>query len=320
MTMSSEEPDAAQEPAEEPVDAEIVPEDPGPTPELAEAVDDALDVSAELEVRDPQDRHEGMVAMDAHDVDRLVRDLTQQAQGAALRKWVYELPDASKAKGLSIHGVQDIVQRMSWTGKCSIRLLPDTLSVEKEDAETDDGVQTFYVATIFAEDQKTGMVHVGTSSEPQMMKLKPGTAAAKRRDGKVIRDDNRVFDRFARTKAVGKASRNALGSFIPEEVEQAVIAMAAKNPALVERIQTEAEAKVAEFPPPLETPEAKALVAAIEAVYAEIRELGNGKGKIHFTPGQYASWLMQSQHDLGALERMKLFVEQRRDEIAKELG
>jgi hypothetical protein len=94
--------------------------------------------------------------------------------------------------------------------------------------------------------------------------------------------------------------------------------MASKDPRLVERIQTEAEAKVAEFPPPLETPEAKALVAAIEAVYAEIRELGNGKGKVLFTPGQYASWLMQSQHDLGALERMKLFVEQRRDEIAKE--
>lgn len=301
---------------EQPVDAEVVEDGAGPSPELAEAVDDAVGISAELAVRDPQDRHEGLVAMDRHDVDLLVRDLTTQAQSAALRRWVYELPDATKAKGLSIHGVQDIVQRMSWTGKCSIRVLPETLTVEKETAETDDGEQVFYVATIAAEDGKTGMVQIGTSTEPQMMKLRPATAAAKRKEGKAIRDDNRVFDVFARTKAIGKAQRNAMAAFIPEEVEQAVLAMASQNPQLVERIQTEAEAKVAELPPPLDTPEAHELEAQCATIYAEIRELGGGKGKVALTPARYQGAMMQSRHSIEALKAARAWLEQRREEIA----
>lgn len=311
--------DEAPDTAVEPVDAEIVPDGPGPHPELAPAVDEAVGVSAELAVRDVDDRHEAMVAMDAHDVDLLLKDLTNQAQTAALRKWVYELPGTG-GRGLSVHGVQDITQRMNWTGKASIKVLPETLSVEKEEAETDDGTQTFYVATIFAEDQKTGGVQPGTSTEPQMMKLKPGTAAAKRKEGKTIREDNRVFDVFARTKAVQKATRNAMAAFIPEEVEQAVIAMASKNPQLVERIQTEAEAKVAELPAPLDTPEAAKLNEELEAIYDEIRDLGKGKGKMRLTPGQYAAYKLQSQHSLELLGNMKVWLEQRREEIAKELA
>lgn len=302
------------------MDAEVVPEGDGPHPELSGAVDGLLGANAELVVRDPQDRVEGLIAMDAHDVELLVRDLTQQAQGAALRKWVYELPQSGKPKGLSVHGVQDITQRMNWTGKCSIRVLPGTLVVEKEEAETDDGVESFIVATIFAEDQRTGAIMPGTSSEPRMMKLKAATARAKREEGKVIREDNRVFDRFARTKAIGKASRNALASFIPEEVEQAVIAMASRDPRLVERIQTEAEARVSDLPAPLDSPEARVLLEELDGIYAEIRELGGGQGKIRLTPGQYFSAKQQAQHSMAILGQMREWLLERKAQIAEEVS
>jgi hypothetical protein len=55
-----------------------------------------------------------------------------------------------------------------------------------------------------------------------------------------IPEDNAIFDVFSRTKAIKKATRNALAAFIPEEVEQTIIAMFEKDPSRVERIQTEA--------------------------------------------------------------------------------
>lgn len=302
---------------EDVVDGQVMPEGDGPHPELAPLVDEQIGASAELVVQDSQDRHEGLVAMDAHDVELLLRDLTEQAQGAALRKWVYELPQAGKPKGLSIHGVQDITQRMNWTGKCSIRVLPDTLKVEVEEAETDDGSEKFIVATIFAEDQRTGAIMPGTSSEPRMMKLKPGTAAAKRREGKVIREDNKVFDRFARTKAIGKASRNALASFIPEEVEQAVIALASKDSSLVERIQTDSEARVEELPPPLDTPEAQELERQCRDLYGEIREVAGGRGKVALTPGRYNGAMVNARHSIEAMEAVKMWLEERKVAIAE---
>jgi hypothetical protein len=61
----------------------------------------------------------------------------------------------------------------------------------------------------------------------------------KRKAGMKIPEDNAIFDVFSRTKAIQKATRNALAAFIPEEIEQTVIAMFEKDPSRVERIQTE---------------------------------------------------------------------------------
>ncbi len=74
------------------------------------------------------------------------------------------------------------------------------------------------------------------------------------------------------------------------------------------------------MPPPLDTPEAKAILAELEAIYAQIRELGGGQGKMLLPPGQYAAYLLQSQHDLTLLERMKDYLTARREEIAGQLS
>lgn len=309
----------AAEATEEPVDAEVVPDEPEPAPELHEAVQEAL-AGSEMVVADPADRHEGMIAMDAKDAARFVDGVVAQAQQANLgKRWVYQLPYGG-GDGLTIDAVQDITQQMNWTGRCSISLMPETLSTEVVVADEGYGDEPFWVATISAIDHKTGQIHVGSSMEPQKMRLKPETAKGKRKAGAVIGEDNKIFDRFARTKAIGKASRNAMEAHIPEVVKLTLIAMAKKKPEMIERIQTDAEAKVAELPPPLDTPEAKELTGKIEAVYSEIRELGGGRGKVVFTPGQFAAYLLQAQHDLALLERMLDYVTQRREDIAAQFA
>jgi hypothetical protein len=193
------------------------------------------------------------------------------------------------------------------------------LDVERITADEGDGEEPFWSVTAYARDEVTGMVLPGVAMEPERMKLKASTAHKKREAGQRIPEDNKVFDRFSRTKAVQKATRNALGAFIPEEIKQTVIAMFVKDPSRVERIRTEAEAKVAEMPPPLDDEEAKALIAEAESVYAEIRELGGGQGKVKLTPGTYNAWLLQSQHDHGALRRMVEYLKERREQIPGEL-
>ena len=284
-----------------------------PMPEAAEAIEEYIPGPAELAVIDPSDRHEVMVRMDEHDV----RMLMERVQSSALRKWVYELPGGQR--GLTVHAVQDVTQQMNWSGKCRIGVLPETLSVERIVEDAGNGPEPFWVATIFAKDEVTGAVLPGSSMEPQRMRLKAHTAKKKRDDGAKIPEDNTIFDVFSRTKAIQKATRNALAAFIPEEVEQTIIAMFAKDSSRVERIQTEQEQKLAELPPPLTDERARELIGRCEALYDEIRELGGGQGKVKFPPGQFSSWMLQSQHDHGALERFVAYLEQRREEIPVEL-
>lgn len=272
--------------------------------------------SAELVPANPRDRHEGMIAMDAHDAARFVDALTRQAQEANLgKRWVYQLPYGG-GDGLTVDAVQDISQQMNWSGRCRITLLPETLDVEVIQADEGRGMEPFWVATIFAEDEMTGQRHAGTSMEPQQMQLKAETAAAKRNKGATIPEDNKVFDRFARAKAVNKASRNAEEKHIPEAVKLTLIAMAKNKPSMIEKIQTPTEAKAADWPAPLTTPEAQALNEECEAIYTEIRGLGGGRGALELPPGLFGSYRMQSAHDLPKLNDLKMWLLQKRDEIA----
>ncbi len=274
----------------EAVQGEVVPD--GPNPELAPAVDG---FAGEVTISDVSDPQEVMLRMDANDM----RMLLDQVQSNALRKWVYQLP-GGKGTGLTVHAVQDITQRMNWTGKAKIGVLPETLEVERSTHDTGDGPEEFWTATIFARDEVTGAMLPGVSMEPLHMHMRNG---------------DRPFDVFSRTKAVQKATRNALAAFIPEEIEQAVIAAFTGDTSRVERIRTVDEAKIEELPPALTDDRAKALIAQTQALYDEIRELGGGQGKVKFPPGQYQSWLLKSQHDHDALERFVAYLESQLEEL-----
>lgn len=294
------------EPQEEPaevVDGQVVP-DPAtePAPALREPVADALQ-NADLVVADPRDENAVYVAMDAHDAVRLVERLTEQAQEQNLgKRWIYEFKSGNEwQRGLTVDAVEDIVQQMNWTGKCAIGVIPETAVFELIEGEDDEKEWT---VTIAAEDARTGSRLLGTSQEPQRMKLKSGA---------------RKFDKFARGKALSKAQRNAMESFIPEKVKLTLIAMAAGNPQLVERIESAEEAKARELPAPLDTPEAKAAIEELRAIYTEIRNLGGGQGAIKLTPGQFGAYLLQSQHDLALLGNMRDWLLGRKTKIEDEL-
>jgi hypothetical protein len=229
-------------------------------------------------------------------------------QRAALRKWVYNLGDGKL--GLTVHAVQDVVQRMNWTGKARIGLLVDNagrpvLDVEQIDA---DG-EPMWVATAYAKDELTGAVLPGAAMEPVRMHLRASTAAGKRKAGIKVREDDTVFDPFSRTKAIQKATRNALKAFVPQEVEQTVIAMFSGEADRVQKIQTVAEQQAAELPPPATGPEAEALLAAIRERYDAIKALGQGRGRLSITPVYFHSMLTQSQHSVERLRDMLAWLE-----------
>lgn len=285
----------------------------GPAAELGEVVDDYIPGPAELAVADPADEHEVMLRMDDHDV----RMLLERAQKTALKKWVYELPDGTK--GLTVGAVQDLTQQMNWMGKCRIGTVPETLTVEQLIADEGNGEEPFWVATIFARDEMTGAMLPGSSMEPQRMRLRKATADRKRQRGAQIPEDNAIFDRFARTKAIQKAARNALAAFIPEEVEQAIIAMFENDPKRVERIRTEAEQKIEDRPPPLDDDEAKAKLKLARDLYDEVRELG-GSAVTEFTPGKFGAYMLNAQHSHETLDAFVEYVRSERDRLVEKYG
>ena len=297
----------------------------GPAPEMGEVVDDFIPGPAELAVIDPSDQHEVMIRMDEHDI----RMLLSQIQSAALRKWVYELEGQKQknpvtgrwepVRGLSVDAVEDITQRMNWTGKTRIGAVPETLTVEQIVADEGNGEEPFWVATIFARDEITGAMLPGSSMEPQRMKLKAETAKRKRDAGMRIPEDNRIFDRFARTKAIQKATRNALDAFIPAEIKQTIIATFANDPSRVERIRTEAQVKLEERPPALTDDEAVAKIARARELYDEIRGLG-GEALLEFPPGKFAAWVVNTQHSHATLDALLEFVEGERDRLVAKYG
>lgn len=282
-------------------------------PEAEPEIVDYMPAREELVLRDPDDEHERFMVLDAHDVAAM----TTWAQESALRKWVYALPDGKT--GLSIHGVQDVVQQMNWRGKCRIGIVESSLSVEQVSADEGNGEEPFWVATVFARDDVTGASLPGSAMEPQRMTLKRSTADAKRREGKQIPEDNKVFDRFSRTKAINKATRNALAAFIPEEIEQTIIAMYSNQASRVERIRTEAEAKVADLPPALVDEAAKAKVAQARETYRQISELHGGRGKVRMTPGHFNAYLTAAQHDHERLDDFLSYLAERLEHMPAEL-
>lgn len=289
---------------DEPVDAEV-----------ADAVENAT-AAAALVVTDPQDTHEGIVAMEAHEARAFIERLTRQAQeGHLAKRWVYRLPGGG-GEGLTGDAVEDLVQQMNWTGRCRIGVMPETLDVQRIEGDEDGEPMHFWMATVGAVDGATGQVHMGTAMEPERMKLKAATANAKRDQGKPISEDNRVFNRFAPTVAVNKAERNALEKHIPTEVKQHLLAMAARNPNMVERVQTEAEVAAAALPPPVTGPEADALRKSIEACYLRIRALGGGKGAQALPPGRYRGSLDRAGVSLVDLRAMLGWLEGREKELA----
>jgi hypothetical protein len=278
-----------------------------------EQVQDYLPDTAALVVRDPHDSDEVFRVLDAHDEQMIL----QEAQRRLLKASLYDFPQGGqRIVDLSYQGVNELVRLMNATGRCKIAVDPSSLTVETIVEDAGNGPEPFLVATVYARDAVTGYGQFGTSSEPQRLRLKKSTADKRRRNGERIPEDDTIFDVFARAKAVNKAQRNALKVFIPEEIRQTLIAQYAGDVSRVQRVQTEQEQKMLELPPPLTDERALALSAKADEVYDRIRELGGGRGKVEFPPGQYAAWKLQAVHSHELLEKLVDYVEKREGEIA----
>jgi len=137
---------------------------------------------------------------------------------------------------------------------------------------------------VYAEDSRGGGSQGawGTATEPKHIKK-----------GKDLK-----FDKFAATKALNKAERNAKKKLIPEEIRQTIIAMAREESKV--RVLKAAAAPLAEMPPPLTDKKAVELKNQIRASYNELKEVN----RMLLPPARFNAMLTRSEHEHARLEEL----------------
>lgn len=263
---------------------------------------DYAPAKAELVVSEPG---EVFAVLDRHDEEQILAEMQRRVLDVTL----YDFPGegGKLIVDLSYNGVRECIHLMNRTGKVKIRVVPGSLEVE----EIQEDGEAFYVATVWAEDLVTGAGFSGTAVQEKRIQLKPATARKWKEAGKQVPDDRMVWDRFARTKAVNKAERNALAKFIPERVRQTLIAQYVGQPERIKRIEAGAGAEsLAELPPPLTDERAEAQKRRCRQLYDEIRELVPG-GVGVLLPAQFHAYLTRAEHSHERLAEFIEYLEQR---------
>lgn len=268
----------------------------------ADEIEDFRPSGAELVIADEESVFE---VLDRHDEDQVLRML----QGHAVAEWFYKFPQEGKqVVGMSIKGVFDTIGAINRTGKVRMRIIPGSI----EGATVDEDGAVFYEATVWAEDMITGFSVSGHAYEPKRLKLKPATAQRRRAEGKPVDDDDTIWDSFAKTKAINKAERNALAKFIPQRIQQTLIAQFLNDPSRIKEIKAGAGAAAeADIPPPLTSPEAEEKKAQARAVYDEIRDVD----RLALLPGIFHQRFIRAASSLETLDSFIEALEQKRDEL-----
>lgn len=238
-------------------EAEEVPVDAGDpseaSPDEVEAAKpDAIDL-----VVDPSDPDSVYRVMDRADEVLILDELQERA----LDTFVYSFTNkkGERFTDLSVGGVNETVRLMNERGGTQIGVSEQPPVVERfKNAEED-----FIRVLVFARDGRhAGSGRWGTAVEPEKQKGK--------------------WDKFAFTKALNKAQRNALKMQIPEDYRQTIIAQylgthhMQELKALDPRKQIGA-GEVAELPPALDDDRAKAIRAEIHERFGRLRKLNRLK-------------------------------------------
>lgn len=223
-------------------------------------------------------------AMDRADEQQILDEI----QGRTLREMVYSFRSGGQqVTDLSYGGVREVVRTLNTRGYASIQISADKPEVE----EITEGDDTYYRVMVYAYDRASGMGQWGTAVEPKHMKK---------------RDDTRVWDKFALTKALNKAQRNAMKALLPLEFTETIVAQFLGDEERVRHIQAGAGAeKLAEYPPPLDTPEAKALTQQITERYDHLKSLN----RLAMLPAVFNEYLTRSAHEIERLQAMLEHVE-----------
>jgi hypothetical protein len=237
--------------------------------------------------------HATVIVLDKHDEDQILAVMEDRMDKVLL----YDFPqDGSRLVDLSINGVLECVRQMNQTTRARVAIMPETLQVEIVDVP-DRGPH--FQATVAARDEIAGLVMIGTAMEPQN---------PRRRNG------GTYYDKFARTKAISKAQRNALKQHIPERLRQAIIALHKRDATrLLEVKHGAGAAAAAELPPPVVSERAEALVAECREIYVEIKALPGGLEKLK--PGMFNHELSRARSSEDALESYRDALVSRRDTL-----
>jgi hypothetical protein len=248
-------------PAEEPINgtAEEVPLAEGETPS------DFAPASEELMVR--EDEGDLYRVMDRADEALILEEI----QGNTLATMLYSFPQQGNVvTDLSVKGVQEIIRLLNERGGAKIGIA-DTPPVIQE---TEDSWRVM----VRAQDGRTGVGRWGIAEQPKMME----------RNNK-----SPLKDKFALTKALNKAERNALAKMIPEQFKQTVIAQFLGTPEAVKTLKP-VDAKAPELAPPLQDEEATQLQAQIHDRYDKFKALGQPY-TMRMTPAAFNVYLSTAE-------------------------
>src|SRR5262245_26262504 len=250
-----------------PTDAQQIEE--GRPPSGVADADEFKPSSTDLEVYNLDDLPR---AMDRADEVMILDEI----QGRALDKWVYSFESGGKlVTELTVHGVNECIRVMNERGGTRVGISDQPPLIET----VNEGEKRSYQALVYAVDHRTGVGHWGLAIEPAMMALKGGKEKP---------------DKFAKTKALNKAERNALRKHLPAELTEHLIAQALGQ-GRVQRLQPAATTPAAEIEekPVLDDEKAEALKTKIRALYADLKELN----RMVVPPGQYNTLLASAERD-----------------------
>jgi hypothetical protein len=249
---------------------------------------------SELVAHRPEDI---FAALDKHDEEQIIDEIA----GRTLEVMVYSfLQDGKLVTDLSYAGVLETVRTLNARSATRIRVANQPPIVDEivEDA------RTFVRVQVYAEDVAIGGGAWGLAAEPKYMTYRVKTGPEKG-------TKKTKWDRFAATKALSKAQRNAQGALIPLQLRQMVIALFLKDDRRVKAIKVGGGGALAELPPPLTSPEAVGLLGEIDGLYGEIKE----HSRTVMPPGAFNARRMRAAHDLGALRALRDSLGQLRDEL-----
>lgn len=298
-----------RDPTEKPAPTETIDSDAEEIP-LPEGLDEnvtfedieaAKPTPAELLV-DPNDPGDVFRKMDRADEDLILAEL----QNRALETFLYSFESGGKLlTDLTVAGVNETVRLMNERGGAQVGISDQPPVVEYERR----GEEEYVRVMVFARDSRMpGSGRWGTAMEP--VKQQGGSKKGE-------------WDKFAFTKALNKAQRNALKMQIPEDWRQYIIAQYlntthVKNLEPLNVVKGIGAGAVAELPPALDDDEAKAIKAEIHEAFNRLRKLN----PIRCPPAKLQGFLTKAETE--SHERMRLllksleqWIEEEEDAVAK---
>lgn len=222
-------------------------------------------------------------AMDRADEVAILDEL----EGRAVDTMIYSFDDKTD---LTVVGVRETIRLMNERGyRIGVANQPPIVNTREQ------GDETYFEVMVYALDARNGVGYWGLALEPEYMKAGQG----------------KKWDKFALTKALNKAQRNACKAHIPEEFRQAMIALYFKENRVKRLKPLGVTETMAELPAPVQGPDADRVRAEIAEVWKQLRELTRGTGYTKMAPGGYNNLLARTgSESVERLEDMKRHLEQ----------